>query len=251
MTTEAEHRKALCSVAGRVRERLDELGEYKPGCCLYASVVGCAELRKLGYNAMMQAGSCTWRRLPPEAPESANHDGLGYVWNPEDPHSVAMMKRGWMPEFHSWVGVVHEHSPDGFSRAGWFVDFSAHLIPDMFAQLAGVGLPWLARRPPNPFVANAEDCEAEHRRAKRDNRPLAWWYDVNPEATLTCLFVARSLVVRHMRDGHDVEDLFPVFGPGDGHKDGIEINASTALKLVRRYRKDHPEAWATPHEAVA
>jgi hypothetical protein len=241
-----ELRRDAAAVALKVRKRLEEWGEYEPGCCLMASVIGCAELKMLGYNVALQAGSCFWRRIPettPDLPEDDTTQNIGFEWSPDTAVSKFMMSMGNMPEFHAWVAVLPSRRGDGIHRDGWIVDFSVHFLPEMI--MARHGYPWLAPRPANPFVVSVIDGVAEILKSRNEGRTPQYLYDVDAEACLCCMFMARSLVVRKAReDGlKSVEHLFPAFDGRDTIVNGVELDAIDCLKLVRKYRAENADAW--------
>jgi len=92
--------EVLPAVGVAVRVRMEAMGQFREGRCLTAAVVGVVELRAAGFDAVLQAGSCYWRRIPEAVardrgaaedgrvrwhrPGSVGHadaEGLGRAWD--------------------------------------------------------------------------------------------------------------------------------------------------------------------------
>jgi len=199
----------------RVETRLALLGKFAPGHCLWAAVVGAAELRKHGLAPVIQAGSAAWPRMPKaEAEARGELDTMhfAYEWRPDSDHSREVMATGGMPEYHAWVGVPTGRDVPGDPReqAGVVVDFAAHWA----AQVCGeVGLAWKNPPPERPLLHSAND--AEDTRAQHDGHaPI---YNVEPEAVLFVSLAARWVVTKAFAAGYreEVADLWREVGVTD------------------------------------
>lgn len=227
-------RTAAAEVAPIVARRLREMDEPDEGHCLMASVIGAHELGKRGLKTLFQAGSCFWRRFGPTVPQSPTVDGMGYSWNLADPFSRALMSQGFMPEFHAWVSVVAADARPGPASRGFFVDFSCHTIPKLIAEK---NFTWETFSPPFPFVIDAEEYEAHL--AQEGLLPVCI-YEVDPVATLTCLFLARCLLVKKVRAGAGelVADLKSVFGGRDLKPTDRVLSPFDAVAIAEKHAAD-------------
>lgn len=190
--------------AARVWERLDRYGRAgEPGFCLVTAALFVAEVRREGYDALIQAGAGYWRRVADPADPAPM---FGYAYDPDHPTSVAIMAGGGMPEFHAWacvpgvpVGGLAGLSPGSY-ESGMVVDLSARWFPRLARM---VGLPWTAPEPGEfPHVWCGEENWASHA------------YVPSPEACQFAALMVRYQACKLIRQGH--EECHDLFEPNGG-----------------------------------
>jgi hypothetical protein len=122
-------------VTDLVRKDLpDNAGDY--GLCFYYAIHTIEAIRRRGVRAILQAGSCSWPRLPEEADDGKVMTHFGYIWSPRSAQSVMNVACGGIPEMHVWAGIP-EHQDIADLTTGRFVKAAA-----------GTGMSWLDVHPP-------------------------------------------------------------------------------------------------------
>lgn len=115
------------------------------GKCLYIAHAVATVLHKNGFRPVIQAGSMQWPIIPRDQDDGADNSHFAYMWNPEDPASIAARLAGGLPEMHVWVGLVESQT---------LIDFSTR---DIRRHAEACGLVWRSGDPPRYLWARADE----------------------------------------------------------------------------------------------
>ena len=114
------------------------------GNCLYVAACTVEAIKASGLRAVIQAGTCYWPRLTPEAkweviqqdPNEVNV--FGYEWEPATLATLVKMARNELPEMHCWAAIPDRNE---------IVDLTSGQFPEQCRRL--IGKDWPGVRPPD------------------------------------------------------------------------------------------------------
>lgn len=89
-------------VVGVHHDRIREVTPY--GLCPYWAWAVVTAARERGKRLVMQAGSASWRMVPPHLDDGVSATHFSYMFEPDNPTNRLALAAGVMPEMHVWAG---------------------------------------------------------------------------------------------------------------------------------------------------
>src|SRR5579871_1368651 len=106
--------------------------------CLPHAYFTLKHLRRLGLDAIIQAGSASWPRILPEQDDGVCPTHFSYVFEAGHPETLRRLRAHSCPEMHAWVGV---------RGRGEVVDLTSRYFPVMCRKV--IGMDWPGAPPPD------------------------------------------------------------------------------------------------------
>ena len=117
--------------------------------CLYWTKAACLRLGEAGQRAILQAGSASWVRVPPELDDGVVATHYSYMWEPQSPANVMQLMKGEMPEMHVWAALPERNQ---------IVDLTTGFQPERCEEM--LGMDWPAAKPPDWLWMEASEVPA-------------------------------------------------------------------------------------------
>jgi hypothetical protein len=84
-------------------------GPDQAQACAYWTKCAVGVLNEMGHDAIPQAGTAFWPRIP--NPQRSDHGLFGYKWEGiRSPRTQEFLSQGHLPEMHCWVGLIEENA---------------------------------------------------------------------------------------------------------------------------------------------
>lgn len=145
-------------LVAKIRERaepiLASLGHAPHRACLVWGGLTWWVLSEHGYDAYLQAGTASWRRVPDEQDDGVCPLYFSYVWEPGEPMTLLALLDGRMPEMHVWAGIQH-HDP----KRNEIVDLTVGYQPQQCMEMIGQDWQMPHPRPGDWFWGTCADLE--------------------------------------------------------------------------------------------
>ena len=134
-----------------------KIGREGPNLCLYWAAAAVEVLREMSGRdrVQIQAGTASWRIVPPNLDDGVSPDRFAYQFNAENAACRMVDGQLHLPEMHCWAA-----DPD----TGEIIDMSLGSQPEQCRLLTG--LEWRTPRPAY-FWGDADQCQ----RARHIYRP--------------------------------------------------------------------------------
>lgn len=116
------------------------------GRCFWWSYFGMLMLRANDIEAVPQAGTAYWPRLPKEQLGEDMNSVFGFQWDPDSLQSRIAVATGALPECHVWLGIVSSQELIDLSTGDW---------PAICRTL--LGHDWPGQQPPPFFWGQANN----------------------------------------------------------------------------------------------
>ena len=104
-----------------------------------------------GIRGVLQAGSASFERVPPELDDGVCSTHFSYVWEERSRTTLRMIAAGSMPEMHVWVAIP---------RLQEIVDLTTGYQVKQCENLLGVD--WLSVSPPKYLWSHVNEIEKIH-----------------------------------------------------------------------------------------
>lgn len=120
--------------------------------CLYLSMCVIRVAHKYGIRLALQAGTCSWRRVPEELDDGVMGTHFSYVWEPDSMATRIAILENRLPELHVWAGDPATQE---------LIDLTSGSFPAQCKELAGEE--WLTPTPPDYIWMHSSKVPAYYR----------------------------------------------------------------------------------------
>lgn len=131
----AEHVKLMVAARLSITPNTNTFG----GACFLYAGYGFKVLEQLGYEPLIQAGSCSWPIIPKEEDDGACDTHFSFIFKEEE--AIQHITRGRIPEIHVFLYL---------QKTEELVDFSTHDLPRVCNNI--IGKKWSPKCLPPPFL---------------------------------------------------------------------------------------------------
>ena len=133
------------AVVKETRRRMErDCPVHIPQACLCWAKTLVQVLRSYHIRGVVQAGSCSWPRIPMEEDDGIVMTHFSYQFELQP--ALAKLMRCEFPEMHVWVAIAEEQE---------IIDLTTCYLPENCKKLAGIE--WTGKLPPDYLWASLDD----------------------------------------------------------------------------------------------
>ncbi len=129
------------------KSRMGDCSDMQYGMCPIMAWSVIEAGREQGRRLVLQAGSASWRMVPPELDDGVMSTHFSYMWEPHSMATRMAMARGTLPELHVWVADPKTQE---------IIDITTGDLPRLAKNM--IGAEWLDKPPPDYIWSRSPDA---------------------------------------------------------------------------------------------